>query len=125
MKMKLMENEKKYLQQKFSRKVLVDQTKADFISRVRKSYVPFTCKFPMLMHFLPILHKLCMSNTNFYYDKTCFKFCASFKFSLAVFTEKFKKKNRLSELCEKRNRGGSRAGKKVTRGLFFNNLLHS
>ena len=56
MKMKLMKI-KKYLQQKFSRKVLVPQTTADFKSRVSKSYVPFTCKFPMVMHFVPILHR--------------------------------------------------------------------
>ena len=48
MKMKLMKN-KKYLQQKFSRKVLVPQTRADLTSRVSKSYFPFTCKFPMVM----------------------------------------------------------------------------
>ena len=54
MKMKLMKN-KKYLQQKFSRNVLVSETTADFTSRVSKSYVPFTCKFPMVMHFVPIL----------------------------------------------------------------------
>ena len=36
MTMKLMKN-KKYLQQKFSRKVLVPQTTADFTSRVSKS----------------------------------------------------------------------------------------
>ena len=44
-KMKLMKNIK-YLQQKISRMVLVPQTTADFTSRVSKSYVPFTCKFP-------------------------------------------------------------------------------
>ena len=41
MKMKPMKN-KKYLHQKFSRKVLVPQNTADFMSRVSKSYVPFT-----------------------------------------------------------------------------------
>ena len=50
MKMKLMKN-KKYLQQKFTWKVLVPETTADFTSRVSKSYVPFTCKFPMVMNF--------------------------------------------------------------------------
>ena len=92
---------KKYLQQKISRKVLVPQTTADFTSRVSKSYVPFTCKFPMVMHFVPILHRRCRSNPNFYvfsYDKTSLKFCASIRFFLAVFM------NPLSELCEKRNR---------------------
>ena len=58
MKMKLMNN-KKYLQQKFSRKVLVPKTTADFTSRVSKSHVPLTCKFPMVMHFMLILHKRC------------------------------------------------------------------
>ena len=93
MKMKLMKN-KKYLQQKFSGKVLVPQTTADFTSRVSKSYVPFTCKFPMVMHFVPILHRRCRSKPNFYifsYDKTSLKFCASFRFFLAVFMEKFQK----------------------------------
>ena len=64
MKMKLMEN-KIYLQQNFLRKVLVQQTTADLTLRVSKSYVPFTCKFPMIMHFVPILHRRCRSKTNF------------------------------------------------------------
>ena len=91
MKMKLMKN-KKYLHQKFSKKVLVPQTTADFTSRVSKSYAPFTCKFPMVMHSVPILHRRCRSKTNFYvfcYDKIILKFCASFRFFLAVFMEKF------------------------------------
>ena len=98
MKMKLIKN-KKYLQQKFSRKVLVPQTTADFTSRVSKSYVPFTCKFPMVMHSVPILHRRCRSKTNFYvfsYDKIGLKFCASFRFFLAVFMEKFPKIRYLS-----------------------------
>ena len=91
--MKLTKN-KKYLQQKFSQKVLALQTTADFKTRVSKSYVPFTCKFPMVMHFVSILHRYCRSKTNFYvfsYDKTSLKFCASFRFFLAVFMEKFQK----------------------------------
>ena len=91
MNMKVMKN-RKYLQQKFSRNVLVPQTTADFTSRVSKSYVPFTCKFPMVIHFMPILNKRCRPKTNFYvfsYDKTSLKFCASFRFFLAVFMEKF------------------------------------
>ena len=82
MKMKLMKI-KKYLQQKFSQKVLVPQTTADFTPRVSKSYVPFTCKFPMVMHFVPSLHRRCRSKTSFYVfscDKTSLKFCASFSF---------------------------------------------
>ena len=93
MKMKLIKI-KKYLQQKISRKVLVPQTTADFTSRVSKSYVPFTCKFPMVMHFVPILHRGCRSKTNFYvfsYDKISLKFRASFRFFLAVFMKKFPK----------------------------------
>ena len=46
------------------------------------------------MHFVPILHKHCRSNTNFYvfsYHKTSLEFCASFRFFLAVFMEKFQK----------------------------------
>ena len=93
MKMKLMKN-KIYLQQKNSRMVLVPKTTAEFTSRVSKSYVPFTCKFPMVMHFVPILHRHCRSKINFYffsYDKTSLKFCASFRLFLAVFMEKFQK----------------------------------
>ena len=63
--MKLMKN-KKYLQLKFSRRVLVSQTTADFTSRVIKSYVPFTCKFRMVMHFVPLRNKRCRSKTNVY-----------------------------------------------------------
>ena len=91
MKMKLMKN-KKYLQQKFSRKVLLPQTTADFTSKVSKSYVPFTCKFPMVMYFVPFLYRRCRSKTIFYVfsnDKPSLKFCASFRFFLAVFMEKF------------------------------------
>ena len=98
MKMKLMKN-KEYLQQKFSRQVLVPQTTAALTSRVSKSYVPFTCKFPMVMHFVPLLQKRCRSKTNFYvfsYDKIGLKFCASFRFFLAVFMEKFPKIHYLS-----------------------------
>ena len=98
MKMKLMKN-KKYLQQKFSRKVLVPQTTADFTSRASKSYVPFTCKFPMVMNFEQILHRRYRSKTNFYvfsYDKISLKFCASFRFFLAVFMEKSPKIHYLS-----------------------------
>ena len=98
MKIKLMKN-KKYLQQKFLRKVLVPQTTADFTSRVSKSYVPFTCKFPMVMNFMQTLHRRSRSKTNFYvfsYDKISLKFCASFRFFLAVFMEKFQKIRYLS-----------------------------
>ena len=59
----------------------------------------------MVMHFVPHLHRRSRSKTNFYvfsYDKISLKFCESFRFFLAVFTEKFPK-NPLSELCEKRN----------------------
>ena len=94
LKMKLMKN-KIYLQQKKnSRMVLVPQTTADFTSRISKSHVPFTCKFPMVMHFVPIIHRRCRSKTNFYFfssDKISLKFCASFRFFLSVFMEKFQK----------------------------------
>ena len=85
MKTKLIKNKKK-LQQKFSRKVLVPQTTADFTSRVNKSYVPFTCKFIMVMRFVPI-----QVNNIFFvyiYDITSLKFCASFRFCCEVFMEK-------------------------------------
>ena len=87
------------MQQKFSRQVVVPQITAAFMSRISKSYVPFTCKFPMVMHFLPILHRRCRSKTNFYvfnYDKINLKFCAIFTFFIAVFMEKFTKMNYLS-----------------------------
>ena len=90
---KLMKN-KKYLQQKFSQKSLVPQTTADFMLMVSKSYVPFACKFPMVMYFVPILHRCCRSKSNFNvfsHDKTSLKFCASFRFFLAVIVEKFQK----------------------------------
>ena len=93
MKMNLMKN-KKYLQQQFSWKVLISQTTVDFTMGVNKSYVPFTCKFPMVMHFVSILHRDSRSKTDFHifsYDKTSSKFCASFRFFLAVFMEKFQK----------------------------------
>ena len=48
----------------------------------------------MVMHFVLIQMFICFS-----YDKTSLKFCASFRFFLAVFMEQ----NPLSELCEKRN----------------------
>ena len=63
MNMKVMKN-KKYLQQKMSSKVLVPKTTTG--SRVSKSYVPFICKFPMVMHFVLILHKCCGAENNSY-----------------------------------------------------------
>ena len=74
-------------------------------SRVSKSHVPFTCKFTMVMHFVPILHRRCRSKTNFYffsYDKTSLNFCASFRFFPCSIHGEIPK-NPLSELCEKRN----------------------
>ena len=91
MKMKLMKN-KKYFQQKFPRNVLVPETTTDFTSRVSKSYVPFSCKFLIVMHFVPILPWWCRSKTNIYvfsYDNATLKFWASFRFFLTVFIEKF------------------------------------
>ena len=57
--MKLMKNEK-YLQQNFSPKVLLPETAADSTLRVSMSYVPFTCKSPMVTHFALIFHKRCI-----------------------------------------------------------------
>ena len=71
MKMKLMKN-KKYLQQKFSRNVLVPKTTADFTPWVSKGYVPFTCKFPMVMHF-------CQFFTGAAGQKTIFMFLITTK----------------------------------------------
>ena len=55
-----------YLQQKFSRKVLVPETTSDFSLRFNKSYVPFTFKFPMVMHFALVLHMCFGTKNNFY-----------------------------------------------------------
>ena len=55
--MEPMKNEK-YMQQKFSRKVLVPKTTADFTLRVSKIYVPFTCKSPMVIVFVIRRQKL-------------------------------------------------------------------
>ena len=65
MKMKLMIN-KQLWQFFFLWKAFVRETTRDFVLRVNKSYVPFTCKFPMVMHFVLILHKCCRSENNFY-----------------------------------------------------------
>ena len=76
-----------------------------YLSRVSKSYVPFTCKFPKVMHFVPIFHKRYRSKTNFYvfgYDQSSLIFCGSFRFFDAVYREI--QNNLLSELYEKRNR---------------------
>ena len=65
-----------------------------FCVAVNKSYVPFTCKFPMVMHFVLILHKCCRSENNFYvsnYDLTSSKYCKSSSLEFSIFTEKFTK----------------------------------
>ena len=82
----------------FAAKIFTKGTCTPNYSRfyVSKSYVPFTCKSPIVIHFVPIFHRRCRSNPNFYvfsYDKTCLKFCASIRFFLAVFMEKFPKKS--------------------------------
>ena len=67
-----------------------------FCVAVNKSYVSFTCKFPMVMHFILILHKCCRSS------KIIFMFLITTKQvrntvkvsalnSVLVFTEKFTK----------------------------------
>ena len=50
MEMKLMNSKKNYLQNKCSIKVLVRETTTDFSLRLSKTYITFTCKFPMIMH---------------------------------------------------------------------------
>ena len=57
--MKLMKNKKKTFATKISLKVFVTETTTEFTSRVSKSYVPVTCKFPMVMHFVLVLYKCC------------------------------------------------------------------
>ena len=64
MKMKLIKN-KKYLQQKMSRKVLVQNSTPNFLSRISKSDVVFTCKFPTVMHFVLVLPTFFESRNNF------------------------------------------------------------
>ena len=79
--MRLMKN-KKIFAANFSRKVIIPKTTTDFTSRVSNGYVPLTCKFPMVMHFVLVLHKWCGSKDNFYvfiYDKTSLKSCESFR----------------------------------------------
>ena len=92
--MKLIKN-KKYLQLKFSWKVFVPESSTDLTLMDSKNYVPFTCKFPMVMHFVLILRKRCRSKTIFFYvfsyDKTNLKFCESVRFCQAVFVEKLPK----------------------------------
>ena len=51
------------------------------------------------MNFVQIFHIRCRSQPNFYvfsYDKISLKFCASFRFFIAVFVEKFQKIRYLS-----------------------------
>ena len=98
--MKLMKNQQ-YLEQKFSREVLVPQTTADFTSRVSKSYVPFTCKIPYGK-----LNAFCADSSQalqvknqflcFWLCQNSLEFCASFRFFLAVFMGKFPKIRYLS-----------------------------
>ena len=100
--MKLIKNEKKYFQQKFSRKILVLQTITDFASRVSKSYVPFARKFPIVLHFVLVLQKCLGSKNNFYvfiYDLTSLKFCERFRLPGSIRWEILK--YWLYELCEK------------------------
>ena len=104
--MKLTKN-KKYLQQKFSRNVLVPETAADFTPRVSKSYVPFICKFPMVMHLIfGADSSQVMQVKNqflcFQLRQSLFKILCMFQiFPCSIHGEL--PKNPLSELCEKRN----------------------
>ena len=57
MKMKLMKNKKKILPaNKFIKGICTGNCNRFYVL-VIKSYVPFTCKFSMVMHFVLILHK--------------------------------------------------------------------
>ena len=56
----------KYLQSPPPPKVLICKTIEDLTLRVCKSCVPFACKFPKIIHFVQILHKLFRSENNFY-----------------------------------------------------------
>ena len=64
MKMKLMKNKKNG--NFFLMKGICTRNYKGFYVAVNKSNVPFTCKFPMVMHFLLILHKCCRSENTFY-----------------------------------------------------------
>ena len=57
MKIKIMQN-KKIFAEHCSCKLLVQETSTDFMLRVGKSYVPFTCEFPMAMHFMLIFQNV-------------------------------------------------------------------
>ena len=61
MKMKLMKNIKKW-QFFILMKGICTRNYKGFCVAVNKSYVPFTRKFPMVMHFVLILHKCCRSS---------------------------------------------------------------
>ena len=99
MKMKLIKY-KKYLQRKFSQRY-VPQTTANLTSRVSKSYVPFTCNFPMVMHLVPISHKRC-GFSCFYLRPNLFKISCKFQnFRCSIHREI--PKHPLSEICEKKN----------------------
>ena len=62
---------RKYLQQKFLWKEFLPETTTDFTFMVSKSYIPFTCKFPMVMHFVLILH-VCLSSQAMQVKKQIF-----------------------------------------------------
>ena len=49
---------KKIFAEHCSCKLLVQETSTDFMLRVGKSYVPFTCEFPMAMHFMLIFQNV-------------------------------------------------------------------
>ena len=85
---------KKYLQQKFSQKVLVPRTTAGFYVEGQQELRPFYMLILYGNAFCADSSQALQVKTNFYvfsYDKTSLKFCTSFRFFLSVFLEKIQK----------------------------------
>ena len=78
----------------------------DFTFRVSKSCVPLTCKFSIVMHFVPILHRRCRSKTFsvLVTTKLVKNFVKVSDFPLHYSRRNSKKKTPLSEPCENDNR---------------------
>ena len=106
MKMKLMKNKKIFAAKVFTIQGTCTPNYSRFYVEDQQELRPFYMKIPFGNAFCADSSQVMQVKNQFLcfsYDKTRLKFCASFKFFLAVFMEKLKK-NPLCELCEKRNR---------------------
>ena len=93
MKMKLMKN-KKYFAATIFTKCTCTLNYSRIYVEDQQELCPFYMCIPYGNAFVPILHRRCRPKPIFYdfsYDKTSLTFCASIRFFLAVFMEKFKK----------------------------------